>query len=101
MIKHIVCWKIKENAEGRLKSENVAIMKEKLLCLRDKIGEITQLEIGTNSKNADPANFDIVLITTFANMRDLDIYQKHAEHKKVAEFIGNIKEYRACIDYEF
>jgi len=101
MIKHIVSWKLKETAEGKAKAENLVIMKNLLLSLKEKLAVLKKLEVGINSPKADASNFDIILITEFDSMIDLQAYLVHPEHVKVAEFIGKIRESRACIDYEF
>jgi hypothetical protein len=46
MIKHIVMWKLEENAEGNTKLENAKIIKEKLEALVGIIPEIVELEVG-------------------------------------------------------
>ena len=101
MIKHVVSWKIKETAEGKTKAENIEIMKQMLLALKDKMPIIKHLEVGVNSPKADASNWDVVLITDLASIADLQAYQVHPEHVKVGEFVAKVRECRACIDYEF
>ena len=101
MIKHIVSWKLKETAEGKLKAENAILLKNLLLSLKEKLTMVRKLEVGLNSPKADSSNFDIILITEFDNMDDLQAYQVHPEHVKVAEFVGKVRESRACIDFGF
>ena len=48
MIKHIVMWKLKEEAEGNNKEENISIVKDKLNALTHVIEEILSLEVGEN-----------------------------------------------------
>jgi len=76
-------------------------MQQMLLALKNKLSMITELEVGINSPKAEISNNDVVLITSFNSFKDLESYQIHPEHKKVAEFIGKIRESRACIDYEY
>ena len=40
MVKHIICLKLKDFAEGNPKSENARLAKEKLLALEEKIKEM-------------------------------------------------------------
>ena len=100
MIKHIVCWKIKEQAEGRNRDENLAIFKEKLLALKGLVPGIRHLEVGINAKEAPEDNWDIILITAFDTFKDLDAYQGHPEHLKVVEFVKQVRELRSCVDFE-
>ncbi len=101
MIKHIVTWKLKNFADGKSKAENIIMMQQMLLSLKDKLSMIKELEVGINFPEADTSNWDIVLISSFKTMEDLSTYQVHPKHKKVSEFIGKIRELRACIDYEY
>jgi hypothetical protein len=41
----------------------------------------------------------VALYSEFDNEKDLEIYQKHPEHLKVAEFIAKVRERRAVVDY--
>lgn len=99
MIIHIVMFTLKDFAEGKDKSENLIIMKEKLESLIDNIDLIRKIEVGLNY-NSSAAAYDIVLYSEFDSAEDLDAYQIHPEHRKVAEFIGKIDEKRAVVDYE-
>jgi hypothetical protein len=101
MIKHIVCWKIKENADGLNKKEIVNKLKEKLTALKNLVPVVKTLEVGINDPGIDKTNFDIVLITTFNSKADLQTYQSHPEHVKVGEFVMKVRETRACVDFEF
>jgi hypothetical protein len=100
MLKHIVMWRLKESAEGRTKAENATYMKEILDLLPYKIKEIKCLEVGFNVLNT-PASYDLVLIVDFANLLDLQAYQAHPEHVKVADYILKVRETRAVVDYEY
>ncbi len=99
MIKHIVMWRLKEEAEGATKAENIQKMKEMLLALPGVISEIIRLEVGINSL-ASPAAYDVVLYSEFANFDGLNAYQIHPEHEKCKDFIGKITCDRAVVDYE-
>jgi hypothetical protein len=101
MIKHIVCWKIKELAESMSKGEIISSMKEKLLALKQLVPVVQSLEVGINDPEIDKSNFDVVLITTFKSKVDLQTYQTHPEHVKVAEFVMKVRESRACVDFEY
>ncbi|HTG01617.1 MAG TPA: Dabb family protein [Nitrospirota bacterium] len=98
MLKHIVMFKLKEVSECGDRLQNARKIKQDLEALKGKIPQIRQLEVGINAFPSDAA-YDVVLTTAFDNEQDLDIYQKHPEHKKVAEFIGKVRELRAVVDY--
>jgi hypothetical protein len=99
MIKHVVMWKLKEEAEGRDKKENALGIKKVLEGLKGKIKEIKNLEVGLNS-GGDPAAWDVSLVTEFAGFPDLMKYLEHRLHKEAAAYVNKVKEERAVIDYE-
>ena len=99
MIKHIVMWRLKDEALGATKSENALKLKETLLALKDVIEELKEVEVGINFNPSDAA-FDVVLYSAFDNKEGLEAYQKHPEHVKIVEFVGEIRSDRAVVDYE-
>lgn len=99
MIKHIVAWKLKNEAEGNNKDKNAKIIKERLESLKDVIKEIKKIEVGININTSNMA-YDVVLYSEFESIEDLERYQKHPEHISVAEFVGKVKEDRIVVDYE-
>jgi iron-sulfur cluster repair protein YtfE (RIC family) len=100
MIKHIVFFGIADKAEGKTKTEMLQFIKQELEALIHLIPQLKKIEVGINHPEAAVGNYDLALYTEFENMADLDIYQVHPEHKRVAAYIGKVKTSRACIDYE-
>lgn len=99
MIKHIVFWRFKEEAEGLNKEQIAVKTKEILEALVEKIPEIKELEVGRDF-NGSPAAFDTSLYTAFESKEALKIYQEHPAHREVAGFIGKVTSDRAVVDYE-
>ncbi len=99
MIKHIVLWKLKNVAEGASREQNASKMKNDLEALRNKIPVIRHIEVGINMVPSDAA-YDVALYSEFASEKDLDTYQKHPEHLKVADFVGKVRESRVVVDYK-
>ena len=100
MLKHVVMWRLKESAEGRKKAENALYIKEMLDLLPYRIKEIKSLEVGINMLNTPPS-YDLILIVDFSNMLELQAYQAHPDHVKVADYILKARETRAVVDYEY
>jgi len=98
MIKHIVMWKLKDFAEGADKVQNARRMKIDLEALKATIPQIKHIEVGVNYISSDAA-YDVALYSEFESEKDLELYQKHPEHLRIAEFIGKIREQRAVVDY--
>ncbi len=99
MIKHIVLWKLKPNAEGRSREQNAAAMKRELEALKTKIPQIRHLEVGINMIPSEAA-YDIALYSSFESEQDLNVYQKHPDHVKIADFVGKVRESRVVVDYK-
>jgi hypothetical protein len=100
MVKHVLCWKLKEHADGRSRSQNAKLMAEKLMSLKEKIKEVKKIEVGINDLRSKEENFDLIMISEFDSFEDLRLYIEHPEHVKIAKFIKNIREIRAAVDYE-
>jgi hypothetical protein len=99
MIKHIVFWTLKENAESNDKATNASIIKTMLEELNDKISCIVKLEVGIDfSKTAHSA--EVALYSEFNTKEDLEAYQSHPDHKRVAQFVAKCVESRVMVDYE-
>lgn len=99
MIKHIVFWKLKEEAVGQTRDQNKLQMKSMLLDLVGKVPGILALEVGFNVYSGDMCA-DIALYTEFASLADLDAYQVHPDHLLVVDFVKQVVSERRVMDYE-
>lgn len=100
MIRHIVMFRLKPEANGKTDYENTLEAKERLANFVDDIPSLKRLEIGINSKDAPQSNYHITLVCDFEDIAGLDAYQVHPAHLKFGKFITEVREERACIDYE-
>lgn len=99
MINHVVAFKLKEfQTEEKTAVRNE--LKALLEGLKDKIAELKFLEVGVNHE-IESKNYDLVLISHFENLEDLQSYQVHPEHLKVAKRVIETTEARAAVDFEF
>ena len=99
MIKHIVMWKLKENAGGRSKNDNAKMIIEKICSIKGKIPGMGALEVGIDFNRSAQA-YDLALYSEFDSVRSLDFYQNHPEHAAVKDFIKDATEERCVVDYE-
>ena len=97
MIRHVVMWKFKDEAEGRTKPENMRLAREVLLSLRTKIPGIVEWEVGENTVEA-PEAYDLVLVSLFSDLESLFAYQNHPEHVQVVEFLRKVRLFRTVVD---
>ena len=99
MIRHVVIWKLKDSAEGARRDENAKKMKALLDACRRLTPGILRLEVGISQKGLE-ATVDVVLYSEFADKAALDAYQTHPTHLEAKKFIGAVREWRQCVDYE-
>jgi hypothetical protein len=99
MIKHIVLWAFKEQADGCAKAENIKKAKTALELLKEKIQEIQYMEIGENF-DTSLDSFDLALYAEFKNRESLKVYQSHPEHLKVIDYLRKVRDKRTVVDYE-
>jgi acyl-CoA-binding protein len=99
MVKHIVMWKLFDEAQGFSREENAQRIKIELENLKEQIAEIHRLEVGIN-QNQSPAAFDVVLYSEFEDWEALKIYQAHPKHEKLKQFIAPLRSERAVVDYQ-
>lgn len=103
MIRHVVMWKLKEEAEGASKKKNAEKMKLILEGLKVNIDEIKSVEVGINITEEDDevgSAHDVVLISDFETELDYTMYTRNAHHKKAIEFINSVIEERHFVDYK-
>ena len=74
MVRHVVMWKLKDEAEGASKAENAVKMARMLEGLVGKIGGLLKLEVGIDSVGAEGA-WDVVLVADFESEEALAAYQ--------------------------
>ncbi|MEH6434165.1 Dabb family protein [Massilia sp. DD77] len=99
MIKHIVMWKLKDQAEGADRAANAREMKRRL----DECARIVPGILAFEVVIAQPgleATYDVVLYSEFEDRAALEAYATHPTHKALVPFIGAIREARQCMDYE-
>ena len=103
MIRHVVMWKLKDEAEGATKEKNAEKMKLILEGLKVNIEEIKSVEVGINITEDDEeagTAFDVVLISDFETELDYTMYTRNAHHKKAIDFINSVIKERHFVDYK-
>lgn len=97
MVKHIVMFKLKgEPAERR---RVAAAFRDALMQLPASIDVLESMEVGLNENPAE--DWDVVLTAVVPTMADVAVYAGHPAHVAAAALLGNNKEMRGCVDYEF
>jgi hypothetical protein len=95
-IRHVVSWKLATSDESE-RAEQRAAVKAGLESLPATIPEILALEVGVDALSAD--NFDVVLISDFADEAALQRYVEHPDHQRVAAYIRSVVGARSAVDF--
>jgi len=99
MIKHIVMWKLKEQAEGADRQANAQEMKRRLDACADIVPGILQFEVALAQPGLE-ATYDVVLVSAFENKEALEAYANHPTHQALMPFFKAVRDERQCMDYE-
>ncbi len=99
MIKHIVMWRLQEQAQGNDKATNFKLAKEKLEALNGVIPGLIKLEVGEDFSRGE-FSCDCVLYSELESREALEEYKSHPDHVAAAQFILSICAERKVVDYE-
>lgn len=99
MYKHIVVWKLKDEANGLSKNELCQEVKRRLEELPSKITEIKSFEVGINIGNYGASFFDVSLVATYDNFDTFWAYTKYPIHNEVVAFIQSVMVAEEIVDY--
>ncbi|TWI69175.1 stress responsive alpha/beta barrel protein [Pseudoduganella lurida] len=99
MIKHIVMWKLKDEAEGADRATNGRKLKELLDACRGISPGMLTLEVALAQPGLE-ATYDAVLYSEFTDRDALNAYLDHPQHLALKPFIAAVREARQCMDYE-
>ncbi|KAA6351290.1 hypothetical protein EZS27_001436 [termite gut metagenome] len=98
MVKHIVLFKLKDEVPPNEKMRLTTKFREAIENLPTKIPYIRKIEVGFNI-NPDESWY-IALYSEFDTLEDVKLYAVHPEHLAAGKIIVEIKENRACVDYQ-
>lgn len=95
MITHVVMFKLKDTSE-----ENLQKTKEILMSMEGKIDLLRHIEVGIDVLHSE-RSYDIILITKFDSMKDLDTYQEDPYHVEVVKkHMHAVRESSVAVDFE-
>jgi hypothetical protein len=95
-IRHVVMWRLATTDDAE-RVERAATIKAKLESLPPLVPQLQRLEVGVNTLPS--GDFDVVLISDFADEEALQGYQEHPEHESVAAYIRSVVGGRAAVDF--
>ncbi len=98
MVKHIVLFKLKDEAPEALKLEAMNRFKAAIEALPARIPVIRKVEVGLNINPGE--TWSIGLYSEFDSLEDVKSYAVHPDHVAAGKLLAEVKESRACVDYE-
>lgn len=91
---HVVLFKLKDRSP-----EAVARTAEVLRSMEGKIAPLQGIEVGVNVVPS-PRAYDLALITRFASLADMELYQVHPIHQGVLAHMRAVMETAVAVDFE-
>ena len=98
MVKHIVLFKLKDAAPADKKLAAMTSFKAAIEALPAKISVIRKIEVGLNINPGE--TWSIALYSEFDTLEDVKAYAVHPDHVAAGKLLAEVKESRACVDYE-
>ena len=99
MIRHVVMWSFKENAEGKTAQENMVFVRDSLYALLPVIPQIKKMDISFDITHSDSSS-DMMLMTEFESIDTLREYVVHPAHQKVSQYVRKVIDKRMSHDCE-
>ena len=95
MIKHIVCFKLKDNS-----LENCQKTKDILMSMKGKVDLLQDIQVGIDFLHSE-RSYDLILETLFHSKEDLEAYQNDPYHCDVVKkHMHAVRTASVAIDYE-
>ncbi len=98
MVKHIVLFKLRNDIPEETRRAAALRFKEAIEALPPKIDVIRNIEVGLNM-NPDET-WTIALYGEFDTLADVRAYATHPDHVAAGKLLAEVRESRACVDYE-
>ena len=99
MYKHVVLWKLKEEADGVAKAELAIEVKRRLDELPGIIPEISDYEVAINIGDYGASFFDVSLIASYPDEEAFKKYCVYPEHDAVVAYIQSVTLVEEIVDY--
>lgn len=98
VIRHVVAWEL-TGVTPQERRANAETVREALETLPALVPVIRDLHVGIDVGDT-PGNGDVVLVMDVDSREDLEAYQVHPEHQKVAAIIVSLRAGQITVDHE-
>lgn len=94
MIKHIVCYKLKDSSKSAAEKA-----RQVLLSMEGRVPQIRSINVGVDLIRSE-RSYDLVLEVVLDDLDALEAYQEDPYHKgTVKPFMHNVRESSVSVDY--
>jgi Stress responsive A/B Barrel Domain len=97
VLRHVVAFELRA-AEPAQRAVDAQRIRQELESLRDQIDDIHDIHVGIDHGEV-AGNWEVVLVSDFADNAALERYQSHPEHVRAAEGISDLVANKAVVDY--
>ena len=95
MIKHIVCFKLKDNSP-----EACQRAREVLLSMKGKVEQLRDIQVGIDFLHSE-RSYDIILEVLLDSREDMEAYQNHPYHvETVKTYMHRVRSGSVAVYYE-
>ena len=95
MIKHIVCFKIKEECKNKIPQAKLT-----LESMKGNVPTVVDLKVGVDFLHSE-RSYDLILEVILNSKEDLELYQKDDYHCRVVKrLMHEIRSASIAVDYE-
>ncbi len=94
MLRHVVMMKFNEKGNA---DNGAARTKEMLIGLLETVEPLKKMEVGVS--DFENNTFGLVLTADFEDEEGLNIYRAHPEHIKILQYMQEVVEQTAAVDY--
>ncbi len=102
MIRHIVWWTLKPEAEGRTAAENALLIKQRIEALRGRIPGLVSIEVAVEFLASSTLPVQVLLTSVHESAEALGIYASHPSHVAIGqELVSRVTTSRQAIDAVF
>lgn len=96
MVRHIVCFKLKDNSP-----ENCEKAKDVLMSMKGNVELLRDIEVGIDFLHSE-RSYDLILQVVVDDKDALDAYQKHPYHVEVVKkHMHAVRSASVAVDYYF
>ena len=97
MIRHAIMWKFVDEHDGLDKDGIMQKLEGEFDKLKSIIPQIRSMKLERDILRSE-RSFDMIYITEFDSLDDLEIYKNHPEHLKVADYVKQVRAAQAVTD---